>query len=380
MIHSKTRLKPSSNLVRRLSVVVVSVITVSLGSCQTNAPTTNSDSQAQSTTAATTDELQVVTTFLPITQFTKAVAGDRAEVNQLLPANVSPHDYQARPKDAQRLAEADVLVQNGLEMEEFLEDLVTNANNPDLKLIDSSEGIATIANEEVEEGSHKEEEDHDHDHAHDHEEGEEKAEEGHHHHGEYNPHVWLDPKRAIEQVENIRDGLIAADPEGEAEYTANAAAYIEELQKLDAEITSTLQPYAGKTFVAFHDFAPYFAQSYDLEAEFLVDIPEENPAPADVKRVTDAVEEANLKALLTEPQAGENTFAALAEDLNVEISAFDPIETGSPEALEPEYYITTMRENVQGLVTAFGGSTQSVLPLWMPQPVAVVPQRVGVRF
>ncbi|NET59352.1 MAG: zinc ABC transporter solute-binding protein [Symploca sp. SIO2E6] len=376
MIHSKARLQPSSNLVRRLSIVVVSAIAVSLGGCQTNAPTTNSDAQAQSTIAATTGELQVVTTFLPITQFTKAVAGDRAEVNQLLPANVGPHDYQSRPQDAQRLAEADVLVQNGLEMEEFLEDLVANASNPDLKIIDSSEGIATITNEEVEESSH----DHDHDHDHDHEEGEEKAEEGHHHHGEYNPHVWLDPKRAIEQVENIRDGLIAADSEGEAEYTANAAAYIEQLQKLDAEITSTLQPYAGQTFVAFHDFAPYFAQSYDLEAEFLVDIPEENPAPADVKRVTDAVEEAKLKALLTEPQAGENTFAALAKDLNVQISTFDSLETGSPEALEPDYYIRIMRENVQDLVTAFGSSTQSVLPLRMPQPVTVVPQGVGFRF
>jgi zinc/manganese transport system substrate-binding protein len=362
----KTRLRQSSSIVRRLSVGIVSAIAVSLGSCQTNAPTTNSDSQTQSSPAATTDELQVVTTFLPITQFTKAVAGDRAEVTQLLPTNVGPHDFQARPEDAQRLAEADVLVQNGLEMEEFLEDLIANASNPDLQIIDSSEGIATIANEEVE--------------GHSHAEGEEHAEAGHHHHGEYNPHIWLDPKRAIEQVENIRDGLIAADPGGKETYTANAAAYIEQLQELDAETTKRLQPYTGKTFVAFHDFAPYFAQSYGLEAEYLVDIPEENPAPADVKRVTDAVEEANLKAILTEPQAGENTFAALAKDLNVKIGTFNPIETGGPEALEPEYYLTTMRQNVQSLVTAFGGSTQSVLPLWMPQPVAVVPQRVGVRF
>jgi zinc/manganese transport system substrate-binding protein len=327
---------------------------------------------------ATTEELQVVTTFLPITQFTKAVAGDRAEVTQLLPTNVGPHDFQARPEDAQRLAEADVLVQNGLEMEEFLEDLIANASNPDLQIIDSSEGIATIANEEVEEHSHAEGEEHDRDHAH--AEGEEHAEAGHHHHGKYNPHIWLDPKRAIEQVENIRDGLIAADPEGEAEYTANAAAYIEQLQELDAETTKRLQPYAGNTFVAFHDFAPYFAQSYNLKANFLVDVPEENPSPDDVKRVTDEVKESNLKAILTEPQAVENAFAALAKDLNVKIITFDPIETGGPDALEPEYYLTTMRQNVQSLVTAFGGSTQSVLPLWMPQPVAVVPQRVGVRF
>jgi len=70
-------------------------------------------------------------------------------------------------------------------------------------------------------------------------------------------------------------------------YTANAAAYVEELRELDREIATTLQPYAGKTFVAFHDF---FAESYNLKAEFLVDIPEENPAPEDVKRIMDTVQ------------------------------------------------------------------------------------------
>jgi zinc transport system substrate-binding protein len=380
MNNSKTGLQQNSGIIRRISVVVVSAIAISLGSCATNTPPTGSEStQSDASPAATTDELQVVTTFLPITQFTRAVAGDRAEVTQLLPTNVGPHDYQAQPEDIQRLTEADVLVQNGLEMEEFLEDLVANADNPDLQIIDSSEGIATISNEDVEGHDHAEGEEHDHDHA----EGEEHAEEehaeaGHHHHGEFNPHVWLDPKRAIEQVENIRDGLIAADPEGEPEYTANAAAYIEQLQALDAEIASALEPYTGQTFIAFHDFAPYFAESYGLEAEFLVDVPEESPSPDDVKRVTDEVQASDLKAILTEPQAGESSFSALANDLNVTVSTFDPIETGPSDALEPEYYLTIMRQNVESLVTAFGGSSQSFLPLWIPQPIAVVSQRVEV--
>jgi len=369
MIDLKSGLRQKGEMVRRVSVVVVSAITVSLGSCESNAPSTNSNSQVQSSPAATTDELQVVTTFLPITQFTKAVAGDRAEVTQLLPTNVGPHDFQARPEDAQKLMKADVLVQNGLEMEEFLEDLVKNASSANLKVIDSSQGVKTISTEVIE----------GHDHGHEHGAEEKKAESGHEH-GEFNPHVWLDPKRAIQQVENIRDGLIAADPGGKETYTANAAAYIQQLRDLDAETAKRLQPYTGKTFVAFHDFAPYFAESYNLKANFLVDLPEENPSPDDVKRVTDEVKESNLKAILTEPQAGENAFAALAKDLNVKISTFDPIETGGSEALEPDYYITTMRQNVQSLVTAFGGLTQSVLPLWMPQPIAVVPQRVGIRF
>lgn len=345
---------PYGNLIRRLSIAVISAITLSLGSCAANAPSTNSDSQAQSPTAATTDELQVVTTFLPITQFTKAVAGDRAEVTQLLPTNVGPHDYQAKPEDAQRLVEADVLVKNGLEMESFLEDLIKNAENANLKMIDSSQGVQTIATESIEGEAHE----HDHDH-----DANKQAEAGHgHQHGKYNPHIWLDPKQAIRQVENIRDGLIAADPAGKDVYTANAAAYIQKLRDLDAEITQLLQPYAGKTFVAFHDFAPYFAASYNLKASFLVDVPEENPSPDDVKRVMDTVQATNLKTLLTEPQAGQDAFIALANDLNVRVSTFDPMETGGPEALQPDYYLTTMRSNVQALVTAFAGqSTQPFL-------------------
>lgn len=350
-------------------VVVMSAIAVSLPSCTSQSP--SSTSHAQSSLVGKADDLQVVTTFLPITQFTKAVAGDRAEVNQLLPPQIGPHDYQAKPEDVQRLVKADVLVQNGLGIEEFVEDLVQNAGNANLKVIDSSRGVQAITTESIEDNAHK------HSHG-----AEEKAESGQgHDHGEFNPHIWLDPKRAIQQVENIRDGLIAADPEGKEIYTANAAAYIQRLQALDAENTKMLQPFAGKTFVAFHDFAPYFAQSYGLKAEFLVDLPEGNPAPSDVKRVMDAVKLSDLKAILTEPQTGRDAFAALAKDMNVQVSTFDPMETGGPEALQPDYYLTTMRQNVTALVTAFGEpSTQSFLPSWTPQPLARAPQQFRVRL
>ncbi len=350
-------------------VVVMSAIAVSLPSCTSQPP--SSTSQAQSSAVSRADDLQVVTTFLPITQFTKAVAGDRAEVNQLLPPQIGPHDYQAKPEDVQRLVKADVLVQNGLGVEEFVEDLVQNAGNANLKVIDSSRGVQAITTESIADNAHK------HSHG-----AEGKSEGGHEHdHGEFNPHIWLDPKRAVRQVENIRDGLIAADPEGKEIYTANAAAYIQRLQALDAENTKMLQPFVGKTFVAFHDFAPYFAQSYGLKAEFLVDLPEGNPAPSDVKRVMDAVKLSDLKAILTEPQTGKDAFAALAKDLNVKVSTFDPMETGGPEALQPDYYITTMRQNATALVTAFGEpSTQSSWLPWMPQPFAVVPQPIRVGF
>jgi zinc transport system substrate-binding protein len=333
-----------------LSAMCLSIAVLQIQACSTPSTSTG-DSQSLQTRSAT-EKLQIVTTFVPITQFTKAVAGDRATVTQLLPANVGPHDYQSKPDDVQKLAKADVLVQNGLEMEAFLENIIKNAGNGKLKTIDSSQGITPLKNEQ----------EHDHSEAGDGAANPKKADEAHEH-GEYNPHIWLDPKRAIKQVENIRDGLIAADPAGKAIYTANASTFIEQLKQLDAEITAKLKPYQGKTFVTYHDFSPYFTQSYGLKAEFLVNIPEENPSPDDVKRVIQAAKSSGLKTLLSEPQAGDNQFAALAKDLQVKVSVFDSIETALPESLEPNGYLSTMRQNAQNLEQAFSGkSNQSFRP------------------
>lgn len=390
--------------IQRTAWVAVGAIAFGLGSCAAPTTTNEADSPEADVAAAPEDPLQVVTTFLPITQFTTAVVGDRAEVVQLLPTNVGPHDYQAKPGDAQAIANADVLVKNGLEMEFFLDDMIENAGNAELAIIDSSEGVATLASAGDHGHSHGEEDHHDHDHdhaegeahdhdhdhdhaegeAHDHAEGEahdHAEEDAHGHvHGEFDPHIWLDPKRAIEQVENIRDGLIAADPEGEAEYTANAEAFIAELQALDADIAEKLAPFEGQTFVVFHDFAAYFAASYGLQSEYLVGIPEENPSPEDVKRVMETVQVQGLKTIMTEPQASQESFDAIASDLGINVSVFDPVATGDSSAVQPDYYLATMRQNADNLVVSFEASSQAWLPLWDLQPVAVVPQRVGLRF
>ncbi|AFY71597.1 ABC-type metal ion transporter, periplasmic subunit [Thalassoporum mexicanum PCC 7367] len=351
----------------RQSRCAIAALLLSLVGC-TSAPSTSEQSSPVDI-GSNAEQLQVVTTILPITQFTKAVAGDRTEVISLIPSNTSPHDYQAKPDDVIKLAQADVLVQNGLEMEAFLDDMVANAENPDLIIIDTSEGIPTIASADIEEEHDEHQEDNkEHNHADEHDEHDEHDQEehaGHHSHGEHNPHVWLDPKRAIMQVENIRDGLIAIDPAGAEEYEENAAAYIAELQALDAEIATQLAPYAGQTFVAYHDFAPYFADSYGLAAEFLVDTPEENPSPEDVKNVIDVVAESNLKTLLAEPQIGESAFAALAKDLDLQVSIFDPLETGTEAAMEPDYYFTIMRQNAANLEAAFGGGAISWQAPWL---------------
>ena len=283
---------------------------------------------------------KVMTTFLPITLFTRAVAGDCAEVTALIPPNTGPHDFQSKPGDLAALREARVLVKNGLGMEAFLEKLVSSSGNSQLVVIDSSRGIATI--DSPEEPGHTE--------------AEHGKEQGHGHaHGEVNPHIWLDPLRAVQQVENIRDGLVKADPSCAEGYRRNAEAYTTQLRALNTELAGQLKPFQGKTFVAFHDFAPYFAERFGLKAEFLVDVPEINPSPADLQRVSEIVERTQLRALLTEPQEGNRSFNALARDLGVKISVFDPMETASEQASrDPGTYLSVMRRNVADLRQTFG--------------------------
>jgi zinc/manganese transport system substrate-binding protein len=317
-----------THFLRSKSLFTVSgalLILTALASCGN--PKTSDPSREQST-------LNVVTTFLPITLFTEAVAGDCATVKALIPPNLGPHDFQATPSDIAALSNAQILVKNGLGMEYFLDKLTNSAENNSLQVIDTSRGVAVIKSDDGENG----------------------ADGGDQSQGEVNPHIWLDPLRAIQQVENIRDGLVKADPGCTDGYTQRAAAYALQLKELNTAIATQLKPFRGKTFIAFHDFAPYFAERYDLNADFVVDVPEMNPTPADLQRVSTKVQQSQLKALLSEPQEGDRSFNALAEDLGVNVVTFDPLETGSEDASKkPDTYFTVMKSNVASLIKSFGG-------------------------
>ena len=317
-----------TSFLRSKSLLTVSgalLFLMALASCG-NQKTADSSSE-QST-------LNVVTTFLPITLFTEAVAGECATVTALIPPNLGPHDFQATPTDIAALSNAQILVKNGLGMEYFLDKLTDSAENNSLQVIDTSRGVAVIKSDEDENG----------------------VDGGDQSQGEVNPHIWLDPLRAVQQVENIRDGLVKADPGCTVGYTQRAAAYAAQLKELNTAIATQLKPFSGKTFIAFHDFAPYFAERYDLKADFVVDVPEMNPTPADLQRVSTKVEQSQLKALLSEPQEGDRSFNALAEDLGVNVVTFDPLETGSEEASkQPDTYFKVMKSNVASLIKSFGG-------------------------
>lgn len=284
--------------------MVLSVVSLS-GGCVTT-PTENSSSA------------KIVTTFLPMYLFTKGVTGSDIEVELLVPPNIEPHEYQASPSDAQKLAQAQILIKNGLGMEEFLEGLIASAGNTQLQQVDASQGIDVL-----QAGEHSD-----------------------HSHAEGNPHVWLDPILAQKQVKNIRDGLMAADPSHAQIYQANAAVYLEKLQQLDQDFQTRLSPLKGCQFIAFHDAYPYLAQRYSLQQMAVVELPEDEISPRDIQRVIQAVEQYPVKALVSEAGAEDSRLQQISNEVGLSVKKLDPIETGS---LDPEYYLNAMQKNLQTL-------------------------------
>ncbi|HRE21533.1 MAG TPA: zinc ABC transporter substrate-binding protein, partial [Rhabdaerophilum sp.] len=183
--------------------------------------------------------LNVVASFTILADFTKVVAGDRAVVKSLVGPDSDAHVYRATPADARLVKEAQLVVVNGLGFEGFMTRLVKSSGTK-ATIVNATTGVKTM----------KADDDHGHGHS----------------HGKLDPHAWQSIEAVKVYVTNIRDGLIKIDPAGKDAYTANAAAYLIELDKLKGEITSTLAaiPKEKRIAITSHDALAYFGREFEF--------------------------------------------------------------------------------------------------------------------
>ena len=273
---------------------------------------------------------KVVTTFLPVYLLTKAVTGDVAEVDILVKPGTDVHEYQGTPANVKAIATANVVIKNGLGLEEFLSDTIKNAGNSQLVEIDVSKGIEPINKISPIDKTVGGEDDHDHEHRFG------------------NPHIWLDPVLAKQQIINIRDGLIMADPGNKANYQTNAASYIQKLDRLNNEFQQTLKKTPNCTFITFHDAFPYLAKRYNLKQVAVVEIPEKQLSPTDVQKVVNTVKKYKTKALFSEPGLDNKLLTSISQDLQLTVRTLDSLETGDTN---PDYYFKAMKTNLQSLAS-----------------------------
>lgn len=310
-----------------LSISAVSGLVFFLAAC--TAPVTE-----ESGAPAAEDKLQVVTTFYPMYDFTKQVIQDNADVSILVPSGTDTHGFEPSAKDVAQIQEADVFVYNSEEMETWVPSILESIDTTDVVIVNASEGIELL------EGTHAEEEEHDHDH---------EAEEGHSH--EVDPHIWLDPVLAQEEVLNIKEGLIEADAENEAVYTENATAFQTELQQLDEEYAAAFEAAENRTFVTQHAAFAYLADRYDLHQVAISGLSTDaEPSPSELTEMSNFINTQNVEYIYFGKTTSSAISETLANETNTQLAVLDPIE-GITEADQEAGvdYLQAMRNNLEAL-------------------------------
>ncbi|MCL6473319.1 MAG: metal ABC transporter substrate-binding protein [Firmicutes bacterium] len=265
-------------------------------------------------------KLKVVTTFAPLYSFAVNVAGDAAVVENLVPIGASIHSFQAKPSDIKKIARADVLIINGVGLEEFLDDIVRGAANPGLTIVDTSKSIKVLESHDKDE------------------------------HQDGDPHIWLSPENAVKQVEAIRDALIKADPKNAKSYSKNAEAYIERLKRLDVDIAKELASAKKEKYFVFHNAYQYFEKQYGIRnSGSIEEFPGKEPSPRQMARIIDYIKDHGARIVFTEPQFSPKVIDVLRQDYGIYTGVLDPIG----QELSRDGYEKNMRRNLSSLMKAF---------------------------
>lgn len=300
--------------------------------------------------------LKVLATFSIIADFVQNVAGDKVELATLVGPETDSHDYEPTPSDAAKLADAQLIFENGLMFESWL-DRLYEASGSRARRVVLSEGIDPRPFEHA----HGEDE-HDHEHEADAKEGhshdEAKAGEHAHEHGEYDPHVWQDVRNAIQMVRNIAQALSEADPANADFYAANAEAYIAQLEALDEEIVSLVErlPEERRKLVTSHEALGYFADRYGFEMVGAVlgtmAAEAREPSAQDFAKLAEAVKAEGVNVVFLENVTNPQAVERLAKEAGIAIGPSlytDALGApGSPGAT----YIDMIRFNVRAIVEA----------------------------
>jgi zinc/manganese transport system substrate-binding protein len=308
------------------------------------------------------EKLKVIATFSILGDIVANVGGDRVEVITVVGPDGDAHVFQPAPADAQAVAGAQVIVANGLGFEGWMDRLI-EASGAQAALVTAADGVTPIAFGEEE---HAEEEGHDHDHedaeGEEHKDDHAKEEAGHeghdhagHDHGAFDPHAWQSVTNVALYVGNIERGLAAADPAGAETYATNAAAYLAELDALDAEIRAAVAalPEDRRTVVTSHDAFGYFAADYGLTFVAPQGVSTEAEASAqDVAALITQIRDAGIAAVFVENIADRRLLDQIATETGAAIGGTLYSDALSGPEGPAATYLAMMRHNLSQLTAA----------------------------
>ncbi|MGA9539735.1 MAG: metal ABC transporter substrate-binding protein [Methyloceanibacter sp.] len=295
------------------------------------------------------DKVKAVASFSILGDMVKNVGGDRVEVVELVGPDGDGHTYSPTPADAKTLASAQIFIVNGLGFEGWMERLEKSSGFKGKKVV-ASTGVQPIKVEDEHEDHDKHGKDSHEDHAGGH----------HHHHGDTDPHAWQSLTNGAIYVANIRDGLIAADPDGKAMYEANAEKYLAALKKEDVAVKAAIAalPEARRKVITSHDAFGYFGEAYGLEFMAPEDVSTESePSAKDVAEIIRQIRKERIPAIFMENITNPKLVEQISRDTGARIGGtlYSDALSG-PNGPAPTY-LHMFKHNVETLASTLASSS-----------------------
>lgn len=263
----------------------------------TNQAKSNTSAATQARQNSAQTKISVVASFFPIYEFVKAVGGNRIDASTLIPIDAEPHNFDPTIQQVQKANSANLLVYNGASMEEPWIHTLTPQNT-----VDTSKGIKLLANPSDPDIK-----------------------------GPNDPHIWLDPVLAIQQVQNIRDGLDKVDPKNTVYYNQNAQNFIGQLNKLNMAFKGNLTSSncAKRDFIPFHLAFGYFAPQYGLIQHPIHEglTPNGEVLPQKLVEVVNLAKTLGLKVIYNEDLIDPRSAQTIAEQIpGARVMVLSPVE------------------------------------------------------
>jgi zinc transport system substrate-binding protein len=287
--------------------------------------------------------LKVYTSIYPLEFVAERVGGVHVEVTNIVPAGVEPHDFEPTAKDMVALSEANLFVYNGSGFDLWAEKAVEGLDKSKTAVVNATEGLELL---KAEEGEHEE-----------HTEGSDstaKESEHEHEHGEFDPHVWLDPTLLKAQAEKVKTALVQKDQAHRADYEKNFQQLAADLDQLDKEFKDMVAKAGSKEFMVSHSAFGYLAHRYGLEQIAISGIsPADEPSPAEMKELVEHVKEHKIKYVLFETLVSPKVAEVIAREAGVKTATLNPLEgLTEEEAKAGKDYLSIMRDNLETLRAA----------------------------
>ena len=344
----------------KLRALLISFVAILvLAACSNDA----ADNKESDNTDSDNKNLKVYTTVFPLYSMTKEIAGDTMEVESIYPKNVNMHNYEPSQKDILNYAKGDLFIYTNHELDPVAKKIHETIENDTEVLEAFNNEEAFIEDEHHHDHDHdhdhdatKEEDEHDHDHDHDatEEEDEHDHDHGHdhHHHGEFDPHVWLDPELATQMAENIKDKLVEMNPDEKETYEKNFESLKADLEELSNSLDEAMKDKKRDTVYISHESIGYLAHKYDFKQVGIHGLNDDEPSQKELTHMIEDIKETKTPYILREQNVSSRLTDMIGKETDVEFLPFHNLEALTDSDPEDSTYQSLMKENIETLKKA----------------------------